>query len=103
MGCPIFNSPKGEKSQMDFLGIGPIEFILVLFVAFIFLGPTGITQVARSIGKFVREVRYITADIPSALALDEPLDQPTPIDKDEQPSQDANLKDETDSKDQNAG
>ena len=88
---------------MDFLGIGPIEFILVLLVAFIFLGPTGITQVARSIGRFIREVRYITADIPSALALDEPLDQPTPIDKDKQSTVPTNLEQNTDSKDQNAG
>lgn len=88
---------------MDFLGIGPVEFILVLLVAFIFLGPTGITQVARSIGRFIREVRYITADIPNALALDEPLDQPAPIDKDKQSTVDTNLDQDTDAKDQNAG
>ena len=94
---------KGEKAQMDFLGIGPVEFILVLLVAFIFLGPTGITQVARSIGRFIREVRYITAYIPNALALDEPLDQPAPIDKDKQSTVDTNLDQDTDAKDQNAG
>ena len=61
---------------MNFLGIGPIELLSVAVVAFIFLGPARMMEVARSLGKVVREVRRTTSDLPSLLSLDEPLDQP---------------------------
>ena len=61
---------------MDFLGIGPIELLVVALVAFLFLGPTRMVEVARSLGKMVREVRRATSDLPSLMALDEPSDQP---------------------------
>ena len=61
---------------MNFLGIGPTELLIVALVAFIFLGPARMVEVARSLGKVVREVRRTTSDLPSLLSLDEPLDQP---------------------------
>ena len=61
---------------MDFLGIGPIEFLVIGMVAFLFLGPTRMVEVARSLGRIVREVRRATSDLPSLMALDEPSDQP---------------------------
>ena len=61
---------------MNFLGMGPTELLIVALVAFIFLGPARMVEVARSLGKIVREVRRTTSDLPSLLSLDEPLDQP---------------------------
>ena len=61
---------------MDFLGIGAIEFLVIALVAFLFLGPARMVEVARSLGRIVHEVRRATSDLPSLMALDEPLDQP---------------------------
>ena len=62
---------------MDFLGIGPIELLVVALVAFLFLGPTRMVEVARSFGRIVQEIRRTTSDLPSLMALDEPIDQPS--------------------------
>ena len=64
---------------MDFLGIGPIELLVIALVAFLFLGPTRMVEVARSLGRIMREVRRATSDLSSLMALDEPIDQPPQI------------------------
>ena len=61
---------------MDFLGIGPIELLVIALVAFLFLGPTRMVEVARALGRIVHEVRRATSDLPSLMGLDEPIDQP---------------------------
>lgn len=63
---------------MDFLGIGPVELLAIALVAFLFLGPARMIEVARFLGKIVQEVRRTTSDLPSLMSLDEPLDQPPP-------------------------
>ena len=59
---------------MTFLGMGYLEVLVVLLVAFIFLGPERMVDAARLLGKAVREVRSMTADLPT-LDLDEPPPQ----------------------------
>ena len=61
---------------MDFLGIGSTEFLVIALVAFLFLGPRRMAGVARSLGRIVQEIRHTASDLPSLMALDEPLDQP---------------------------
>lgn len=61
---------------MDFLGIGPLEILVVAVVAFLFLGPARMMEVTRSLGKVMRDVRRATSDLPSLLSLDEPAVQP---------------------------
>jgi len=61
---------------VEFLGIGPVELLVVALVAFMILGPTRMAEMARSLGKLVQELRRTTSDLPSLLAPDEPLDQP---------------------------
>ncbi|MDA0988568.1 MAG: twin-arginine translocase TatA/TatE family subunit [Chloroflexi bacterium] len=61
---------------MDFLGIGPVEVLAIALVAFLFLGPARMMEVARSLGKIVQEVKRTTSDLPSLISLDEPNDQP---------------------------
>lgn len=41
---------------MEFLGIGPLEFLLIVVIALIVLGPQGIVKSAREAGKFVRKI-----------------------------------------------
>ncbi len=45
---------------MDFLGIGPLELIVVLIIAFIVVGPERLPELARSVGKTMREVRALS-------------------------------------------
>ena len=71
---------------MDFLGIGAAEFLVIALVAFLILGPTRMNEMARNIGKLIREIRQTTNDIPALLSPEEPQDQPptefTNIDED---------------------
>ena len=60
---------------MTFLGMGNLEIVIVLLVAFIFLGPERMVDAARLMGKAVREVRRMAAELPS-LDLDESLLEP---------------------------
>ena len=46
---------------MSFLGMGPFEIIIVLLVAFIFLGPERMAEAARTIGKWTGEIRRMGA------------------------------------------
>ncbi len=41
---------------MQFLGIGPLEFLLIIIIAVIVLGPQGMVKAAREAGKFIRKV-----------------------------------------------
>ena len=49
---------------MNFLGMGPMEVLIVLLVAFIFLGPERMVDAARMLGKATRELSRIAADLP---------------------------------------
>ena len=60
---------------MSFLGMGTLEVLVVLLVAFIFLGPQRMVDAARVFGKVVAEVRRMTVDLPQ-LVMDE--DAPGP-------------------------
>ena len=60
---------------MEFLGIGPTEFIMILTVSFIFLGPSRMMGVARKIGGLVREVRQAINDVPALVSLDDDSDK----------------------------
>ena len=55
---------------MNFLGMGPMEVIIVLLVAFIFLGPERMVDAARMLGKGMRELRRLSEELPR-LDLDE--------------------------------
>ena len=60
---------------MTFLGLGYLEVLIILLIAFILLGPERMVDAARLMGKAVREVRKMAADLPS-LDLDQPLFEP---------------------------
>ena len=49
---------------MNFLGMGPMEVLIVLLVAFIFLGPERMVDAARMLGKATRELRRMAAELP---------------------------------------
>ena len=45
---------------MDFLGIGPLELVVVLIIALIVVGPERLPQLAQSVGKTVRDLRALS-------------------------------------------
>ena len=60
---------------MDFLGIGSLEVLAILLVAFLVLGPARMAEMARSLGSFIRDVRRTTGEIPALLAMEEEADR----------------------------
>ena len=48
---------------MDFLGIGPMEIILILIVGLLVFGPEKLPQIGRDLGKALRSFKKATTDI----------------------------------------
>lgn len=62
---------------MNFFGIGTLELVVILLVAFIALGPGKTIEVARTIGRVTREARRTFTDIMDAASIpDEPAGSP---------------------------
>lgn len=55
---------------MSFLGMGTLEILVVLLLAFILLGPNRMVDAARWMGTALKEVRRLTENLPE-IALDE--------------------------------
>ena len=55
---------------MSFAGMGPMEIIVIMLLAFIVLGPKRMMEAARLLGKAVREMRRMSASMQD-LVLDE--------------------------------
>ncbi len=52
---------------MDFLGIGPLELLLILLLAFLVFGPGKLPEIARGVGKFVREFKKYSMSLTNDL------------------------------------
>ena len=59
---------------MNMMGVGPMELVVVLLVAFLVLGPDRMGSTARSLGKTVRDLQQTFSGIPKT--LDELLEDP---------------------------
>lgn len=64
---------------MSFMGIGPIELVVVLVIAYLVLGPERMTSTVRSLAKVVRDLKEQTSGIPKT--LDDLLQSPDEEDK----------------------
>lgn len=56
---------------MSFLGIGVLEILVILLVAFIFLGPERMMDAARFLARAVREGRHLASSIPRVVVEDD--------------------------------
>ena len=52
---------------MEVFGVGPWELLLVLIIAFVVLGPDRIPEVARTLGRALRQLREYTAQLTKEL------------------------------------
>ncbi len=52
---------------MELFGIGPLEFLLILVLALVILGPERLPEVARSISKTVRDLRRMSEELSKEL------------------------------------
>jgi TatA/E family protein of Tat protein translocase len=48
---------------MDFLGIGPMEILLILIIGLLIFGPEKLPQIGRDLGKTLRSFKKATTDI----------------------------------------
>ena len=58
---------------MNFLGMGFLEILIILIIAFIFLGPERMVDAARMLGKLVREARNIASEVPRVVVDDDDI------------------------------
>ena len=56
---------------MSIFGMGPLEIIVILLLAFIFLGPSKMIDAAHVLGKASREFRRMASELSSAQLLAE--------------------------------
>lgn len=56
---------------MNILGMGTLEILVILLLAFIFLGPSKMVDAARILGKASREVRRMATEFSTAQLLSE--------------------------------
>lgn len=63
---------------MDFLGIGPLELILILILGFLFFGPEKLPGMAAKAGKLYRNFRKATFDISRSISEELSAEDKTP-------------------------
>lgn len=56
---------------MNFLGIGPLEIIVVLIIALIVLGPERMLDAARMLGGLVRDAKEVARQVPRVVVEDD--------------------------------
>jgi len=52
---------------MNIMGIGPIELVVVLVIAYLVLGPERMTSTIRSLGKLARDLKEQTSGFPKTM------------------------------------
>ena len=58
---------------MSFLGMGPLEIVIILLIAFIVLGPERMVDAARYLGRLVGEGRKLASEMPRVVMEDDDI------------------------------
>lgn len=58
---------------MSFLGMGPLEIVIILLIAFIVLGPERMVDAARYLGRLVVEGRKLASEMPRVVVEDDDI------------------------------
>lgn len=64
--------------------IGATELIVILFIAFLVVGPKDLPKVARALGRFVRYIRSMMEEVKRETGLDEVESSMKDVEKDVQ-------------------
>ncbi len=56
-----------EEVSLNFLGIGPGELLLILILALIIFGPRRLPEIAKALGKSIREFRQASQEFTTQL------------------------------------
>lgn len=59
--------PAGRGVIMDFLGIGPMEILVIIVIILIVFGPHRLPEMTRTIGKAMKNIRNATTDLGRSL------------------------------------
>ncbi len=62
---------------MNLLGVGSLEIIIILLVAFLVLGPNQLLGVAKGLGKVMRELRNATGQFTRMLEEEGQEEEPS--------------------------
>ena len=62
-------------NALNLLGMGPLEILAILLVAFTVLGPERMVDAGRQLGKVVRQAKRLADELPK-LSFDEPVESP---------------------------
>ncbi len=58
---------------MSILGMGPLEIVVILVIAFIILGPERMVDAARFLGRMVGEGRKLASEMPRVVVEDDDI------------------------------
>lgn len=63
---------------MNFLGMGPLELLLILALALIVFGPDKLPDIARQLGRSLGEFRRMSSEVRAELTRNLQLDEDVP-------------------------
>lgn len=69
---------------MNLFGVGSLEIIIILLVAFLVLGPNQLLGVAKGLGKVMRELRNATGQFTRMLEEEGQEEEPSKARKEEE-------------------
>ncbi len=69
---------------MNLFGVGSLEIIIILLVAFLVLGPNQLLGVAKGLGKVMRELRNATGQFARMLEEEGQEEEPSKTRKEEE-------------------
>ena len=69
---------------MNLFGVGSLEIIIILLVAFLVLGPNQLLGVAKGLGKVMRELRNATGQFTRMLEEEGQEEEPSKTGKEEE-------------------
>ena len=79
---------------MNIMGMGIVELAVIFLVSFLVLGPSKSIDMAKTLGKVIRDLKSAMADMTSAIDLDQTPPPAAPQNK-ELPGTPVNLEEKT--------
>ena len=59
---------------MNFMGIGPLEILLILLIGFLFFGPEKLPEMAAKVGRLYRNFKKASFDLNKTIAEELPTE-----------------------------